>query len=66
MDARVLSLRQTDELAGNFNLTPYDTAYFELAQRRKLPLATLDAAPVRAMRKAKLQLIADLSVFPLE
>jgi predicted nucleic acid-binding protein len=30
------------------NLTPYDAAYFELAQRRKLPLATLDAGLVKA------------------
>ena len=66
VDARVMSLRQADELAGEYNLTPYDTAYFELAQRRKLPLATLDAALVKAMRKANLQVITDLSVFPLE
>lgn len=38
--------------------------YFELARRRKLPLATLDAALVKAARAAKLPLITDLSVFP--
>jgi predicted nucleic acid-binding protein len=30
------------QLADNFQLTAYDAAYLELAQRRKLPLATLD------------------------
>lgn len=30
------------QLADRFNLTAYDAAYLELAQRRKLPLATLD------------------------
>jgi predicted nucleic acid-binding protein len=31
-------------LADRFQLTPYDAAYLELAQRRMLPLATLDKA----------------------
>jgi len=30
-------------LADRFNLTLYDASYLELAQRLKLPLATLDA-----------------------
>ena len=64
VDARVMSLRQTDELAEEYNLTPYDAAYFELAQRRRLPLATLDEALVKAARAAKLPLITDLAVFP--
>jgi predicted nucleic acid-binding protein len=34
-------------LADGFGLTPYDAAYLELAQRRTLPLATLDE-PLRA------------------
>jgi predicted nucleic acid-binding protein len=38
----------TLHLADRFGLTPYDAAYLELAQRRKLPLATLD----RALRTA--------------
>jgi predicted nucleic acid-binding protein len=29
-------------LADRFGLTPYDAAYLGLAQRRTLPLATLD------------------------
>jgi predicted nucleic acid-binding protein len=32
----------TLQLADQFRLTAYDAAYLELAQRRKLPLATLD------------------------
>jgi predicted nucleic acid-binding protein len=32
----------TLHLADRFRLTLYDAAYLELAQRRKLPLATLD------------------------
>lgn len=35
-------------LADRFRLTLYDSAYLELAQRRALPLATLDAALARA------------------
>lgn len=34
----------TLELADRFQLTLYDAAYLELAQRRALPLATLDTA----------------------
>ena len=33
---------ETLRLADHFRLTLYDAAYLELAQRRKLPLATLD------------------------
>ena len=50
-------------MSGQHNLTPDDVAYFELAQRHKLPLATLDAALVKAVRAAKLPLVTDLSVF---
>ena len=32
----------TLQLAGRYQLTVYDAAYLELAQRRRLPLATLD------------------------
>ena len=64
VDPHVMSLRQADEMSGQHNLTPYDAAYFELAQRRRLPLATLDAALVKAARAAKLPLITDPAVFP--
>lgn len=52
------------ELATAHELSPYDAVYFELARRRKLPLATLDAELVRAARAAKLALLTDLSVYP--
>ena len=52
-------------LLASHTLTPYDAVYFELARRRKLPLATLDAALVKAARAAKLPVIADPSVFPV-
>lgn len=35
-------------LAERHDLTVYDAAYLELAQRRRLPLATLDRALIRA------------------
>lgn len=40
----------TVRLADRHNLTVYDASYLELAQRRRLPLATLDAALGRAAR----------------
>jgi predicted nucleic acid-binding protein len=36
------------ELADLFRLTVYDAAYLELAQRRRMRLATLDAALIKA------------------
>jgi predicted nucleic acid-binding protein len=49
------------QLASRFDLTLYDAAYLELAQRRALPLATLD----RALRDAAAALgIALLGVAP--
>ena len=64
IDHEVPSVIELNELAAGHELTPYDAVYFELARRRKLPLATLDAALVKAARAAKLPLITDLSVFP--
>jgi len=64
IDHEMPSVVELNELAAAHNLTPYDAVYFELARRRKLPLATLDAALVKAARAAKLPLITDLSVFP--
>ena len=63
-DHEMPSVAELNELSGRHALTPYDAVYFELAHRRKLPLATLDAALVKAARAAKLPLITDLSVFP--
>jgi predicted nucleic acid-binding protein len=36
------------KLAGRYQLTGYDAAYLELADRRKLPIASLDKALLRA------------------
>ena len=46
----------TLDLADRFRLTLYDACYLELAQRRELPLATLD----RDMRSAGRELGLDL------
>ena len=43
--------RETLALAETFRLTVYDAAYLELAQRRSLPLATLD----RQLREAAIK-----------
>jgi predicted nucleic acid-binding protein len=50
-DTSTYAWSATLRLSERFSLTPYDAAYLELAQRRSLPLATLDrdlrtAAPV--------------------
>lgn len=53
---RIRNDRTPDEaallgLARKHGLTVYDAAYLELAQRRRIPLATLDAALAAATRK---------------
>ena len=45
-------------LAGRHRLTLYDAAYLELAQRRALPLATLDGALCAAARTVGVGLLA--------
>lgn len=52
------------ELAAAHELTPYDAVYFELARRRKVPLATLDVALIKAARGAKLPLLTDTTLYP--
>lgn len=47
----------TVHLADLHGLTVYDAAYLELAQRRRLPLATLDAALARAARAAGVEVV---------
>lgn len=64
IDYEMPSVVELDELAAGHALTPYDAVYFELARRRKLPLATLDAALVKAARAVKLPLITDFALFP--
>jgi predicted nucleic acid-binding protein len=46
-------------LADRFRLTVYDAAYLELAQRRFLPLASLDGALCNAARALGLLVIGD-------
>nr|WP_246603273.1 type II toxin-antitoxin system VapC family toxin [Falsiroseomonas tokyonensis] len=43
-----LLARRLHDLARRHGLTPYDAAYLDLASRRRLPLATRDAALIRA------------------
>lgn len=64
VDHDIPTVTELGNLASAHNLTSYDAVYFDLARRRKLPLATLDAALVKAARAAKLPLITDLAVFP--
>ena len=43
----------TVRLAERYRLSIYDAAYLELAQRRRLPLATLDADLIRAAKASR-------------
>jgi predicted nucleic acid-binding protein len=52
------ALRECLALARAEGLTSYDAAYLELALRRRLPLATADAALARAARKQGVGVIA--------
>lgn len=45
------------QLADSFGLTVYDAAYLELAQRRRLPIATLDRALAAAASGCGLQVL---------
>lgn len=51
------ALHETLELARQFCLSAYDAAYLELALRRGLPLATLDAKLQGAARAAGVSLL---------
>jgi predicted nucleic acid-binding protein len=44
-------------LAREYDLSAYDAAYLELAQRRGLGLATMDRHLIRAARKAGVEVI---------
>ena len=50
IDHESVSMTDLDELASDHGLTAYEAAYLELAIRRSLPLATLDAAVRKAMK----------------
>jgi len=47
----------TARLAERYRLTLYDAAYLELAQRRKLPLATLDEDLIRTGKTLDMTLL---------
>jgi predicted nucleic acid-binding protein len=49
--------RATMRLAALYELTIYDAAYLELAQRKRLPLATLDIALAGAARAAGVEIL---------
>ncbi len=48
---------RTRQLSIEHDLTIYDAAYLELAMRRRRPLASCDAALIRAGRKAGLEVL---------
>jgi predicted nucleic acid-binding protein len=56
-DSDACAWTNTLGLAGRFGQTVYDASYLELAQRRRLPLASFDAALVRAARTANVPLV---------
>ncbi len=51
------ALEETLALAKKYDLTTYDASYLELAQRRNLPLATLDTKLRKACVSAKITLL---------
>jgi predicted nucleic acid-binding protein len=48
---------EANEVAEKYNLTHYDATYLEIAMRRKISLATLDAALRAAAKKAKVRVL---------
>ena len=52
IDREPVAMVDLDQLAAHFALSAYDAAYLELALRRGLPLATLDAAVLAALPEA--------------
>ena len=56
MDSAAPPIRDVLEVSRNYQLTVYDAAYLELAQREALPLATLDKALRTAAGKAGVKL----------
>lgn len=52
VDREPVNMVTLDALAAQHGLTTYDASYLELAVRRSLPLATLDAALLKAMASA--------------
>ena len=56
-DLALVSARQALTTARTFHLSGYDAVYLDLAQRERLPLATLDAALRVAAAKAGVALL---------
>jgi predicted nucleic acid-binding protein len=52
VDREPVAMAELDNLAAAHGLSAYDAAYLGLALRRKLPLATRDAALLKAMARA--------------
>lgn len=53
----ILVWQEICSLADEYNLTAFDAAYLELAKRRKISLATLDKALLRAANKEEIQVM---------
>jgi predicted nucleic acid-binding protein len=52
--------KATLQLADNHGLTVYDAAYLELAQRKRVPLVTLDRALVSAAGAANVEVLPSI------
>ena len=53
----VLAFTKLSAIASKYQLSVYDAAYFELAQRRKLPLAGKDGPPREAATRANIKVL---------
>lgn len=56
--SELVGMRRLLSLARQYDLTPYDAAYLDLAIRENVPLATRDAALERAAEQAQLPRLA--------
>ena len=56
VDREPVAMTDLDALAHRYGLSAYDAAYLELALRRELPLATRDAALMRAAQASGVRL----------
>ena len=56
-ETSTVSIRQALSMASRFQLSAYDAAYLDLAQRERLPLATLDQRLRAAAKKAGVELL---------
>jgi predicted nucleic acid-binding protein len=53
----VLAFTKLSAIASEFQLSVYDAAYFELAQRRQLPLACKDGPLREAATRANIKVL---------